>query len=322
MPSTKLPSVSVVVVPFNSQGSITGVLRQLEALDYADLELVVVDNFSSDGTWEEVERWSRQAAGNHAVMKGDPGHCLAKAVNQAVARCHGELVAVLNDDVLIVDPSWLRLLVDAMVANPRIAAAGPTLLEADAQTVQSGGLQGPFHAHFRSPCAGMGYPSVPQRPQRARSLVGAALLFRRRAFVDLGGYDDAFCPILFEDTDMLWRLARCGAEIVWVPRSRIVHLGGASLGRDPGVTHDNRLRWQTSHGVRSILTNAPWFSLLGELGFLAAVTLAYHGLEGLRSLFDAARWNFARGRDTISRRKRFRTLAAVWKHTLPAEAAG
>ena len=171
------PKVSLVVVPFNTRSTIGRVLGELERSECADLELVLVDNYSSDGTWEEIAEWERQSQRPHRVLRGDPDHCFAKAVNRGVAVCSGELVAIVNDDVSITDPSWLHLLVETLVAHPDLAAAGPTLLEADGQTVQSGGLQGSFHAYFRSPLTGRPYRDAPQRTQKVRSLVGAALLF-------------------------------------------------------------------------------------------------------------------------------------------------
>jgi len=309
------PKVSLVVVPFNTRSTIGRVLGELERSECADLELVLVDNYSSDGTWEEIAEWERQSQRPHRVLRGDPDHCFAKAVNRGVAVCSGELVAIVNDDVSITDPSWLHLLVETLVAHPDLAAAGPTLLEADGQTVQSGGLQGSFHAYFRSPLTGRPYRDAPQRTQKVRSLVGAALLFRREPFVALGGYDEAFCPILFEDTDMLWRLERYGAGIAWAPQSSLIHLGGVSFGRDPSVTSQNRIRWTCRHTARSILVNAPISALLGELAFLAIVILVYYRLRGLRGLLDAAQWNLARLEETISRRKRFRALVGTWAHT-------
>lgn len=306
------PLVSVVVVSYNCEDTILDILHDLEKTDYPSLEILVIDNYSSDGTWEVTRKWAEHTERLYNTLLGDRGHCFGAALNLGIASSHGELVAIVNDDVRTVTPSWLRVLVHAILDNPELAVVGPALLEPDARTVQSGGLRGPFHAFYIDPLRGRAYEMIPKGLRKVDSLVGAVLLFRRDVFTMIGGFDEALSPILFEDTDILWRIVRCGATIGWVPESYVVHLGGASFGRDRNVGEDERIEWYCRHSMRSILKNSSAVALLGELAVLVSTIVIYHRTKGIKRLLSAARWNFGRLGETLSLRKQVFNLRGVF----------
>jgi GT2 family glycosyltransferase len=315
MRSSKLPTVpiSIIVVTYNYHSGIREALTSLERTSYPDLEIVVVDNYSSDGTWDVVQTWARTATRSNNVLQGDTDHCLSVALNLGVRACRGSLIAVVNQDVYVVDPRWLPNLAEALAQDQRLGVVGPTLVEADGRSVQTGGLTGLFHTFYRNPLRGSSVEDLPDTVVRVDSLVGAVLLFRREVLTAVGGFDEALRPILFEDTDVLWRVKRYGAGIGWVPRSKVIHMGGSSFGRNPSLGSQSIVRWYCRHALRCLIKNAPASRMFGEVLLLLLVTVGFHRTRGIHSLLAAARWNLDRLEETMNLRRNVTRFAGTFE---------
>ena len=119
------PEVSVVVLNFNGGDYLPACLRALDGTDYPDekMDVIVVDNASSDGSAEVVERAFRGVR----VLRNVDNVGFAAGNNAGIRLAGGELVALVNPDTEV-EPGWLRPLVETMEAGPDIAAVCPKLL--------------------------------------------------------------------------------------------------------------------------------------------------------------------------------------------------
>ena len=120
-----LPAVSVVVLNYNGRDYLPACLGALAATDYPEekLQIIVVDNLSSDGSPEMVER---DFPGVRLLWR-ETNDGFAAGNNAGIRAADGDLVALVNPDTAV-EPGWLRPLVETMGAAPDIAAVCPKLL--------------------------------------------------------------------------------------------------------------------------------------------------------------------------------------------------
>jgi len=225
--------VSVVIVTYQSREVIGPCLERAIA---AAQEVIVVDNHSEDGTVEEVRRFPEVK-----LLANRENLGFAGGVNQGVAASTQPYILLLNPDALL--ESGLNALVSA-ASRPGAAAAGGQLCDSNgkfqkgfgvrrfptawALALESLGLNrllpwNPVNRRFRH------LDFDPTRPQQVEQPPGAFLLFRRDAFDDIGGFDERFHPLWFEDVDFCKRLRKKGLAIWYEPAAKALHAGAHSI---------------------------------------------------------------------------------------------
>jgi GT2 family glycosyltransferase len=267
--------VRAVVVSWNSASVLPRCLEHLEATTWpvGDLEIVVVDNGSTDGTTTD---W---AARHPGVDLHQTGRNLGfgAAVNVALRDLQGvDAVALVNPDAFV-EPGWLNPLAQALTADEGVGAACPKLLfdEPDSEgrpVINNVGLVlGPtWELHDR----GYREPDLGQydRPEEVWGWSGGAVLLRATYLADVGPFDETLF-LYAEDDDLSWRGRNRGWRYRYEPSSVVRHLHRASSGgrRTPLLDYlnrRNRLVVVTRHGgVRGAAT--AWVRALG--GIVAAL---------------------------------------------------
>ena len=248
-----VPRVSVVVVTWNGRPLLERFLPSVLATDYPDVEIVVADNASTDGT----AGWLANAHPIVRVVRHATNRLFAGGNNAAVPHTTGDLVCFLNNDVEV-PPGWLDPLVAAF-ADPGVVAVQPTLLQhAERGLFEYAGAAGGFLDRDGIPFTrGRLFDTLePDAGQYddARDVfwaTGAALVVRRDAFLAAGGFDEAF-GMHMEEIDLCWRLQRAGGRVRVEPASRVFHLGGASLPRGARKTYLNY-----RNGLAMLVKNLP-----------------------------------------------------------------
>ena len=234
-PGPGRPVVDVGVVTWNSAELTAGALRHLLDTDQGcDIRLLVHDNGSADGTPEAVAR-----AVPEAEIEVSPDNLgFAAAVNRLMARSSAPWFWALNSDAWP-EPGALRRLVEAGEAHERAAALCPMLLrpdgsaEAGVHPFPSLGLAALEAAGARHWLSGrtrrrlLFADAPPDGARRVDWSVGAALLMRRAALDDVGGFDERYFMYV-EDLDWCWRAAAAGWEVRYEPAAVVRHVGNAS----------------------------------------------------------------------------------------------
>ena len=248
-----MPRVSVVIVTWNGRPLLERFLPSVLATEFPDLEVVVADNASSDGTAE----WIARAHPSVGVVRHAENLLFAGGNNAAIPHATGELVVVLNNDVEV-PPGWLGPLVAAF-DDPGVVAAQPKLLQhGDRSLFEYAGAAGGFLDRDGIPFTrGRLFDTLEADTGQyddARDVfwaTGAALAVRKGAFLAAGGFDADF-GMHMEEIDLCWRLQRMGGRIRAVPASRVFHLGGASLPRGARKTYLNY-----RNGLAMLVKNLP-----------------------------------------------------------------
>lgn len=226
-------SLAAVVVTHNSE-RVAGPC--LDALAACGVPAVVVDNASTDGTLGVVRGRPGVEVISNAVNRG-----FAAAVNQGVGATEAALVLILNPDVSAVRG------VEVLAAEFRDAAVGAA---AGLLTGESGEPQTGFTLRRFPTVAALTFELLGvnqlwpgnavnrryrcldvdlERPQDAEQPAGAFLMVRREAWKGLGGFDEEFHPVWYEDVDFCLRLRRGGWKVRYNPGARAVHEGGHSV---------------------------------------------------------------------------------------------
>lgn len=228
-----LPRVSVVIVTWNALGHLRRFLPSAVATDYPDLEIVVADNASTDGSAD----WIAETYPEVTVVRHERNLLFCGGNNRALPHTTGRYIVLLNNDVEV-PPDWLHPLVAAMESEPDVAAIQPKILQFDDRSrFEYAGASGGFLDRFGYPFArGRVFSTLePDRGQYddARDVFwasGAALMLRRSALDALGEppLDERF-EMHMEEIDLCWRLWRAGYRVRVEPASRVYHLGGGSL---------------------------------------------------------------------------------------------
>jgi N-acetylglucosaminyl-diphospho-decaprenol L-rhamnosyltransferase len=234
------PSVSVVVVVYESGPTLADCLAALRAQTFRDYEVILVDNASSDRSGQAA------AKADPAIRLIENAHNLgfAAAVNQGARTAQGRWLALLNPDAFA-EPDWLERLVAATEANPgvgcftsrQLMAEDPTKLDGLGDVMALAGY--PFRGGYTHPNPGV------LEPGWVFSACGGAMLIARELFLRVGGFDERlFCYC--EDVDLGYRLRLIGEPTLLVPDAIVRHVGSASSGgrrSDFAVFHGTRNRF-------------------------------------------------------------------------------
>jgi len=222
--SSDTKKVTVIVLTYNSSKYLDGCFGTLERMDRdgLDVEVVAVDNGSSDGTPDEIRRrWPRvqvmDSGGNIGFAAGNN-----LAMRRAIDRGR-DFVFLLNHDT-DVDPGFLREAVRVMKSDPKIGSVQSLLLlHPERDLVNSSGNA--IHFLGFSYCMDYRKHAADIDREKARdipSASGAAVLYRVDALRQTGLLDDSFF-MYHEDLDLGWRLRLCGYRNVLAPKSVVYH---------------------------------------------------------------------------------------------------
>ena len=235
-PEDGRPSVDVGVVTWNTAELTSRALRHLLATDQGcDLRLLVQDNDSSDGTVETLRRDVPEAE----VEVSSSNWGFARAVNRLLERSAAPWFLALNSDAWPEEGAVGRL-VAAARQFPGAAAVAPLLLRPDGTPEHSTHPFPSLRVAALDAVDGRSWVSTrvleelclegawkQDRPRAVDWAVGAALLIRRSAVAEIGGFDERFFMYV-EDLEWCWRAHRRGWSIRFEPAAVVRHVGNAS----------------------------------------------------------------------------------------------
>jgi N-acetylglucosaminyl-diphospho-decaprenol L-rhamnosyltransferase len=235
-PSRSAVEVDVVVVAYNSRDSLRGCVEPLVRLPWASV--TVVDNACPEHSSEVVTDLPAR------IVESARNGGFAYGCNLGAAAGTAEFVLLLNPDAEL-DEGGLRALVDALRADPGLAAVGPRTVDAESgellftqrrfPRLRSTWAQALF-LHRAAPLAAWSDDAVRDRalyehPGTPEWVSGCCVLLRRSAFESASGLDEGFF-LYAEETDLFRRLAGAGWRVGYEPRAVASHIGQGSVSAD------------------------------------------------------------------------------------------
>jgi GT2 family glycosyltransferase len=304
--------LAVVLVNWNSNDDLRACLSSLRRQTHADLQIIVVDNGSSDGSADMV----RREFGEALLLAEGENLGFAEACNRGIAASTTEWVAMLNNDTLA-EPEWAAALVEAAEAAPATCGMlqSSLLYLTRPDTINSTGIELTTTGGGRD--RDEGKRATPDSPQQEIFCPTAGAAAYRRSMLDAirlpSGYFDRDHFMYYEDLDLGWRARLAGWSALHVPRSVVLH-------RWHGSSERHGKAWLIAiagtNRMRTLLKNA-------SLAFLAATFLhsleqawkvfRYGGLSGLAGLWRASLVSVAaRSKVSAMARRSRRALERQW----------
>jgi GT2 family glycosyltransferase/SAM-dependent methyltransferase len=229
------PLVSCLLVTHNSEDYIRLCLDSILRQDYPNIEIVVIDNHSSDKTVETICTHYSQAT--IRALEANLHFC--RGANIGVALCKGEFIYVINPDTVL-EPGIVRQLVEHIQLSPHIGVAGSNIytkgsLVRYADVFFIHGVIGSSEMHLKSHT----FSAAP---------CGAGFLIRRAVIEELGELFDEKFMANWEDHDLGLRCWLHGHACLHIPYLGVYHYGGGAYGlvnpkRDVSVIRNSLLTY-------------------------------------------------------------------------------
>ena len=233
-------AVGIIVINFRTPALIRDCLTALAVdLDAIDARVAVVDNFSNDGSADEIEQWLEDGAAwksRAQLIRSKTNSGFSGGNNQGIGALDAEFYLLINSGA-IVRPGAVKALMAAAEREPDAGIIAPRLEDADGtpqiscfrfhsplSEFLSAAQTGPLDALFRFAVVPMPVAAAPIDCGWASF---ACVLIRGAAIGDAGPMDEGYF-MYFEDADYCARVRRAGWRVVYEPAARVVHLRGGT----------------------------------------------------------------------------------------------
>jgi GT2 family glycosyltransferase len=311
------PKVSIIMPTFNGLELLKISIPALLRTHYPNIEVVVVDNGSSDGSVSYLSK----VYSDVSVISLKENKGIVIPYNLGASAAHGSLVSFLSND-MEVDPDWLLPLVLAMQRNERVACCDSKYIDYyERNKIDHSGGAGKFMDNYGNPVNRGGGEIDKGQFNVQEEVFHGLLLFRKDLFMKVGGFDESFFG-WYDETDLCWRLHRLGYKVLFVPESVVYHMGSASSS-DRGskkkpkkfsVFHyyKNKLRMLVKNQFGILLV----FSILVYLVDLFGTSIYWlltDDQDYIPILGKALIWNLKNLKGTLQNRIRFRNESADFK---------
>jgi GT2 family glycosyltransferase len=237
------PTVSIIIVNWNSEELLGKCLKAVfESTEGLDIEVIVVDNASSDSSVEMIDSVFPAVK----VIQLGENLGFARANNIGLKDSHGEFILLLNPDAFLHNNA-VEIMVKHMQTHPRVGACGPRLLYEDGQIQRSCSSFPTLRTELwqalwldklfpRSRVFGeyqMTYWDLDDL-REVDCVMGACMLIRRDALGELGLLDERFF-MYSEEVDLCFRMKQSGWKVIFVPMASATHIWRGSA---QGVPHE------------------------------------------------------------------------------------
>lgn len=221
------PRVSVIVVTYNNLELTKVCLRSLELhSDYANLEVILVDNASSDGTPDYLLAWAAAGRNRRLILNPD-NRGFAAANNQGLAAAGGDYLVLLNNDTHVT-PGWIATLVAHLQRTKGLGMVGPVTNNIGNEariSISYDDMDGMLHAAADYTARHVGQLT----PLRTAAFF--CVMMPRAVYERVGPLDEAFGIGFFEDDDYCRRVQQAGWTIACADDVFVHHHLSASFNK-------------------------------------------------------------------------------------------
>jgi len=303
---SKFPLVSLIVLNWNGKELLRRCLRSIESIDYPNVEVIVVDNASTDSSVDMV----REEFPSAKIIVNALNLGFAGGNNEGIRIARGEIVALINNDVIL-DRNWVTFIAQAIMNNPKIGIVGGKIFYAGSNNLiySAGGKV----SYLRGTVAlvGMGRQDSSEfsKSRLVDHVAGCAMAFRRDLVKKVGLLDPEYF-LYVEETDFCFRARRANYKISYVPEAIAWHLAGGTTRCRPSryrfkVTYTQYLVFRNR--VRFILKNFDHLWIFTALFssavyfWLASIVTALkeHSPNAIFLVLRAITWNVKNLRKTL-----------------------
>lgn len=294
------PLVSVIIVTWNSKQHLPTCLDKLLAQTLRDFEVILVDNGSEDGTLDGLEE--KYPSLRLKIERLDANHGFAAANNIGARLARGQWLALLNADAFP-EPDWLEKLLLAAETHTEYSCFSSRQIQANNPEILDGAGDS-YHVSGMAWRNKIGYPanSCALNTMEIFSPCAAAALYARKAFLEVGGFDEDFFSY-YEDVDLGFRLRLQSHRTLYVPNAIVHHVGSATFGAlsDFAFYHSHRnLVWTF---IKNMPTGLFWMYLPAHIIANSIYTL-YYSFRGRGKVLWSSKWDAIRGLPKVIKKRK------------------
>lgn len=229
--AAKPPSISIVIISYNSNKFLDKNILSLTSQSLPFKEIIVIENNSTDGSLDTLRSYEERDQIKLIALNYNSGY--AGAANMGIKAGDSDLVVIANPDTIFHE-EFNRQVVEKFASDPQIGLLSPLILRFDKETVDSAGQACsrslfPAEIGFNRPVSEIEIKEGP-----VFSVCGAATVFSRTALqqlkIDEEYYDEDFF-IFWEDFDIGWRAHLLGIRCLFFPPAIVYHFRSATLER-------------------------------------------------------------------------------------------
>jgi GT2 family glycosyltransferase len=253
-----LPLVTVIIPTKDKLGLLQPCVEDvLDKSTYKNIEVIIVDNGSHEPA---TLRYLKHIA-RHSKVKvlEHPGPFNYSAINNLAAKeARGSVLALLNNDIRVINKGWLEEMV-AHALRPEIGAVGARLYYANDTVQHAGVFLGPrgLAAHFfrHAPRASMGQWARCVLTQNVSAVTAACLVVRKEVFDEIQGLSNDYA-VTFNDVDFCLRIQERGYRNLYAPHAELYHLESATRGLLAHEHEENHFKEKW----RQVISNDPAYN--------------------------------------------------------------
>ena len=237
------PLVSIVIPTRDHVDILKACLNSVYGnTSYGNYEIIIVDNGSQDpaalGYLEELQT-NRKVS----VIRDDSEFNYSRLNNLAVDVAKGEIIALMNNDVVVDTPDWMTEMV-SHASRPEVGAVGCRLVYPDNTLQHAGivlGLGGlAAYSHRCIPRSSPGYFGRAMLIQSMSAVTAACLFVRKSVYQEVGGLDEENLAVAYNDVDFCLKLKEAGYRNIFTPYAELIH--HESKSRGPEDTPEKQAR--------------------------------------------------------------------------------
>ncbi|MEM8523504.1 MAG: bifunctional riboflavin kinase/FAD synthetase [Bacteroidota bacterium] len=304
-----LASVAIVILNYNGRQHLETFLPSIFQTTYANAEIYVADNASTDDSVEYLETNFPSVK----IIQLSENHGFAEGYNQALREVESDYYVLLNSDVEVT-PNWIEPILELMERDSTVAICQPKILSYHQKSYfEHAGAAGGWMDRLNYPfCRGRLFDKVERdigqydSTQEVFWSSGAALFIRGKLFHEIGGFEGDFFAHM-EEIDLCWRLKRAGYKVMVRPKSVVYHLGGGSL----NYGNPRKVYLNFRNSLLTIIRNEEGSKLFPILltrllldGVAGLLFLSRGQLKNIVAIIKAHWYVFPRFRKTLKKRKK------------------
>ncbi|MDP2947696.1 MAG: glycosyltransferase family 2 protein [Nanoarchaeota archaeon] len=290
--------VSIIIINLNGKKWLDGCFCSLKKINYANYEIILVDNGSNDGSIEFVKENYPQVK----IIQNEKNLGFAEANNIGYQNARGKYIFLLNNDTKV-EPDFLTILVEEIKKDKNIGGVQPkiVLLDNPQELDSVGGFLTftgfLYHFGYRRNASDFKY----NQKMEIFYMKGAAMLLKKESLEKVGLFDKDFFAY-FEETDLCHRLWLAGYKIKYIPQSVVYHkMGGTSLKINIGFIQFHSFK----NRINSYIKNLGLVELLKilPLHLFLCLMISLVKPEYFKAIHKAIWWNILHIKETFQKRK-------------------
>ncbi len=232
LPQFSDPRVSLIVPLYSGAGLTRRCLETIrDETEDVPYEVILVDDTADPDT-----KGLLGLVSGAQIVSNERNEGYLRSVNLGAAAARAEWLVLCNNDIEA-RPGWLKNLLDCGESANDVGVVAPKFLAPNGRLSEAGGI-------IWNDGTGVNYgrgedPSLPQYEFTREVDYGsaAALMVRAGLWREIGGYDERFVPMYYEDADLCFEARRRGWRVLYEPSSEVIHAEGSTAGTDPSAGH-------------------------------------------------------------------------------------